>query len=315
MTVLILGGAGFIGKNLTRFLVEAGKDVVVFDRNEADYGCFIYEKSVKIVRGQLNDYTLIEKIFDENKIDIVIHLVATIIPETNLKGVLSEVDLNLKATMYLIDIMNKKNVNKLIYFSSGGTVYGRNGKELNCETDQTEPQNSYAWIKLTIEKYIKMLSYQSELKYLILRPSNPYGEYQNIRGRQGFINVSLGKIFDGNPIEIWGDGSVVRDYIYIKDLCTYVNKLIDLNKWNDTYNIGSGHGISLNDVIKEIKNIVKSDFEVLYEKSRNIDLQKNILSVDKIICDTGYHCSTAINSGIEMTWLWINKTYDKGTSL
>jgi len=310
MNILILGGAGFIGKNLSLFLADNNHTIYVFDRAEADFSVF-NKTRVKIIRGDFNDSKLLDQIFSSNDIDIVIHLVASIIPETTFDGILSEVDQNLKGSMSLIDSMLRNGVKKIIFFSSGGTVYGNNGKSQNSETEQTDPVNSYGWIKLSIEKYIKMISVLNGLEYLIIRPSNPYGPFQNILARQGFVAVTLGKVLTDKPVEIWGDGNVIRDFIHITDLCAYISRLIELNKWNDIYNIGCGYGESLNNVLKVIENVTGKNISVNYKHSRNIDVKENVLITRKIEVHTGLKCKYSLHEGIISTWKWILNKYGK----
>jgi len=311
MRILLLGGAGFIGKNLALTLASEEHDVFVFDQFDADYSGLENKKKIYIVKGNFIETDIFRDFFKKNHIDVVIHLIASIISETDFQNVLIEVQNILIATMEFINLMNEFGLKRIVYFSSGGVVYGKNGNHINSEADKLMPINSYGWIKVVIEKYIQYYSFQNDFQYLILRPSNPYGQYQNIFGKQGLIAVTLGKIVNNQPVEIWGDGSVVRDYIYITDLCEILSKLIQSDKWNEIYNIGSGKGYSVNNIIRIIEKITGRSFNVIYKDKRSVDIPTNILNIQKIcndidICNFEF---TEIEEGISRLWEFVKIKY------
>jgi len=212
--ILILGGNGFIGSNLAEFFVNKGENVIVFGKKKSSYlNLKPVENNIKIIKGDFNDEKDIRKIFNKNTIDIVIHLVSVVIPSTPFDEIVKNKEIS--STMKLLNIMHKNDVHKIIYISSGGAIYGMNGKKINKEDSPTRPINFHGWSKLTIETYIQMYHKTHNMNYLILRASNVYGKNQNPRGNLGLIAVTLGKLFRGKQIEIWGDGKIVRDYIYI----------------------------------------------------------------------------------------------------
>ncbi len=304
MKILLLGGAGFIGSNLCNHL-SLTHEIIVYDRPGAFFGNIEKSKSVHFFEGDFFNSSSLEFVFEKFKIEIVIHLISTTNPQECLSSIISDVDINLINTIKLIDIMINHNVNKIIYFSSGGTVYGNNGESINSESSLTYPINSYGWLKLTIENYIRMQSFQKNLNYLIVRPSNPYGPFQNIWGKQGLVGVMLGKLVTNMPIEIWGDGSIIRDYIYIDDLCKIVEEFINKNVWNDTFNIGSSKGLSINEIVELIKRISNSDLEVMYKKGRKTDFPVNILCMKKTLKVIGSFSITSAEEGILKTWVWV----------
>jgi UDP-glucose 4-epimerase len=306
--VLLLGGAGFIGTNLAEYFVKQNVEIFVFDRKESNWENvkqFVPESN--IIFGDFNDLDSLNDLLENHKIDIVVHLIASIIPETTIEKVVNELNQNLVNTIYLLEKMRQSGINKLVFFSSGGTVYGNNSQAVNSENSQTVPINSYGWTKLCIEKYIQMQSYRYGLQYLIVRPSNPYGRYQNIFGRQGLIAVTLGKVLNGQPIEIWGDGSVIRDYIFVEDLSRIVFELIQKNRWNEIYNIGSGIGTSINDVIDTIESVIGNKLIRKYKDARTIDFPVNILNNTKLYEQLGELDFISLKEGINRTWEWVTR--------
>ena len=150
------------------------------------------------------------------------------------------------------------------------------------ETDDMAPISYYGWSKQMMENSILFKNRTEKLKYLIVRPSNPYGHGQNLHGKQGLVAVAIGKILEEKPIEVWGDGSAIRDYIYIDDLAKVFYQLIDKDVCNETVNLGSGRGYSVNDVLAFLKIITKKDFKIIYENARPMDVSNMVLDTEKM---------------------------------
>lgn len=167
----------------------------------------------------------------------------------------------------------------------GGTIYGdRKGAVIPfTEKDPMAPISFYGWSKQMMENSILFMNRTQNLKYIIIRPSNPYGKGQNLHGKQGLIAVSLGKILSGEPIQVWGDGSAVRDYIYIDDLGKAVAEVLsDDSIVNETLNIGSGVGYSVNQIIDALRGVVKEDVKVEHISARQQDVSSVVLDTTKL---------------------------------
>ena len=150
------------------------------------------------------------------------------------------------------------------------------------ETDPMAPISYYGWSKQMMENSILYVHRTAGLKYLILRPSNPYGHGQNIHARQGLIAVAMGKILAAEPIEVWGNGSNIRDYIYIDDLAEAVVQLLEKDVYNTTVNIGSGEGASINDIIHILRDVVDEEVKVDYKPARSVDVSHMILDTTRL---------------------------------
>ena len=299
--ILFIGGAGFIGSSV---ISELSKD------EESRDGIFVLEPSlanvsrldgvsVKMFRGNISDIDLIEGIIKANNIDKVVHLVSTMVPGCGYEDYKQEFENVIFPTVRLMQLCSRLGV-QFVYFSSGGTVYGERATLVPFkETDPKEPISYYGLSKQMIENSILFEHRMSNLDYLILRPSNPYGHGQNVNGRQGLIAVALGKVLTGNAITIWGDGSQVRDYIYIDDLAKVVSQLLKRNISCKTVNIGSGVGYAVKEVLEKVRNVVGERLMVEYTPSRKNDVSNMILdnSVLNSLCDTHY---TPLEEGIRM---------------
>jgi UDP-glucose 4-epimerase len=276
--ILIIGGSGFIGSNLVNKYIKMGCKVSILDR--LDKNRKIANENVKFYYGNLYDEKLIESILVEENIDHSIHLASKLLPSSDLIEYINEVEFIIKPTIKMLPIFSKYNV-KLIYFSSGGAIYGRNKLKSISENENTEPITYYGMSKLVLEEAIKFENRKSNLSYLIFRPSNPYGMGQDFNKNQGLIGTSINNILNNKKITIWGDGSVVRDYIFIDDLVNIAYKIIDLGENNETFNIGSGVGYSVSEILDILKKVSCSDFEVVNGNARIIDVEHIVLDVKK----------------------------------
>jgi len=277
--LLILGGLGFIGSNI----------ISEFLKNETGYNIIAFEfpgvinhfgKDIKLIQGDFNNVEEIETVFRTNKIDIVIHLISTTIPVTSNANIIYDIEANLETSIRLLNILVKYRVPKVIFLSSGGTVYGITNDEKVSENSETFPISSHGVIKLTIEKYLHLYHHLYNLNYLILRVGNPYGPYHK-SDKQGVINVFLNKIIHKQPLIIRGDGNSLRDYIYVEDLSHIIFKLIDENINNEIINIGSGEGTTINQII-EILTKIDNNLEVKYSETSLTEIPRIILDISKL---------------------------------
>ena len=276
--ILFLGGAGFIGSNLIRTLIGRQDDIKVYVLEPTFANISRLDgMEVQVFRGTLQDIDFVQSIIEANHIDTIVHLVATIIPGSTFEDYKREYQQVIFPTIELMQYCAQKDI-KFVYFSSGGTVYGnRTDMTPFKETDQMAPISYYGWSKQMMENSILYVHRTAGLKYLIVRPSNPYGHGQNIHAKQGLIAVALGKIIAGEPIAVWGDGSNVRDYIYIDDLCEVLCQLLEKDVCNTTLNIGSGVGASINDIIQVLRDVVREEVHVEYQPARKVDVSHMIL--------------------------------------
>ena len=279
--ILFIGGAGFIGSNLVRGLDERFYDVHVVEPKGA-YVQRLQGLNVTIHETSLEDADALDRIIIENNIEVVVHLVSTLIPGSSYEDYKNEYKHMIFPTIELMDFCAERGI-KFVYFSSGGTVYGNRNDVLPfVETDAMAPISYYGWSKQMMENSILFMHRTKGLKYLILRPSNPYGHGQNLFGKQGLVAVAIGKILKDEPVEVWGDGSAVRDYIYIDDLSKIFAQLIDKDAHNIALNMGCGRGYSVNDVLAFLKIVTKRDFKVKYVNPRPVDVSNMVLDVESL---------------------------------
>lgn len=302
--ILILGGFGFIGINLIEELLKRGNsEIIIFEAEKILIQNPDLLNHVKVYYGDFHNEKDYEIIFKEHNIDLVVHLIGTTIPLLSNENIIYDINSNLVNTIKLLNIMRKYQIKDIVFPSSGGTVYGILNKK-HTESDATIPICSYGIIKLAIEKYLQLYQYLYGINYLILRPSNPFGEY-HLNQKQGFINVVLEKILNGETVEIWGDGSVVRDYIYIKDLVKIIVDLIEKNIKNEIINLGSGLGYSINEILTIMKKKI-GDFSLRYIEGRKVDVPYLILNTDKLRNFLDINLMN-IEEAIKKTYYWLKE--------
>ncbi len=280
--ILFIGGAGFIGSNLIRKMVPS-KYVIHVVEPKGAYVRRLQNCDVSIHECSLSDVEGINTIIKENEIGIVVHLVSTLIPGSSYEDYKNEYQNMIFPSIELMEICAEHGI-KFVYFSSGGTIYGnRNDVFPFIEQDPMAPISYYGWSKQMMENSILFMHRTKGLKYLIVRPSNPYGHGQSLFGKQGLVAVAIGKILKGEPVEVWGDGSAVRDYIYIDDLAEIFSQLILNDVHNTTLNIGSGRGYSVNDVLAFLKIVSQKDFKIEYKNPRPVDVSNMVLDISNLM--------------------------------
>lgn len=295
--ILILGACGFIGQNLVKTLLPLGVNLHVLDQFDTTQ---VFHSDVALFHTglSLEQTDSLLSYINYHNIDTIIHLVSGILPSSTASEFSQEQITVISPTFDLINgIKDNPNI-KFIYFSSGGTVYGKQDSIYFHEDMCCKPVTYYGLSKLIIENYIQTTASLCQLDFIIIRPSNPYGPFQNIYGRQGFIAVAIGKLLHGDSIQIWGDGQIIRDYIFIDDLCDAVVSVINKQVSNLIVNIGSGIGTSLIDVVDAIKKsklISKIDIDFL--PARNVDVAGVVLCTERIRSYVDYNV-TPLSEGI-----------------
>lgn len=275
MNALVLGGSGFLGSNLSNRLLKAGFNVTAVGRNwdNSDSG------RITRISGDAFEQALLDKVMPD--IDVVFHLISSTVPSTSMKAAYFDCESNVLGTVRILDAMKKWNVNRIIFTSSGGTVYGLPQKLPIAEESPTLPITAYGVGKISIEKYLHYYSYYFGIQATVLRVSNPFGPGQKPESGQGAIATFSKRILNGETIEIWGDGSVVRDYIYIDDVSNAIVASIKSEASFSVYNIGAGEGHSLLEVINKIETASHKKAEVLFKEARNFDIPEIVLDISK----------------------------------
>ncbi len=311
MNSILLGGAGFIGTNLA---VELSKDknnyITVADKDSGFFKDLI-DLDLPNTKFEVSD---LEVDTDYDSLvkgqDVVYHLMSTTVPTTSNMQIPTELTANVVLSANLFDACVRQNVKKLVFISSGGTVYG---KDLKCpisEDSPTNPITSYGIQKLTIEKLLYLYNYLYNLDYRVVRLSNPYGPYQRPNGILGVVTTFTYEALKGSDIQVYGDGSVVRDFIYIDDAIKGIMNIVSSNCTECVFNLGCGYGTSVNQVIEAVKNVTGKDVTVRYTPSRKVDVPINYLNIDRYEATFGKFETIGIQQGIAKTAEFLKENYN-----
>lgn len=306
MKCIVIGGGGFIGSHLTDALLqEPDYKVTVFDRPGAYYLDSLRDKGAKIVIGDfLNVQDLVRAVEDN---EIVYHLVSTTVPSFSNEHAIFDVETNVVGSLNLLNVAREAGVHKVVFSSSGGTVYGVPENPVIKETHPTQPISSYGVTKLTIEKYLHLYWKLYGLDYCVLRISNAYGERQVPSGIQGLIPTVINKALRHEEIDIWGDGNVIRDYIYVTDIAAAFVRASKYNGHQKVFNISSSIGYSVNDILAKLKHLVNYSLVIKHDPARPYDVPVNILDnhMAKQLLD--WEPNISIDEGIEKTYRYLEK--------
>lgn len=273
--IVLVGGSGFIGSNLALALSEdSAKSVLVAGRKPG--AASLLDKIPRagfhrIEFGPATDYT---SLFQRD--DVVVHLVSSTTPGTSNIAISGEFD-DIVSTARMLDACVAVGVSKVVYVSSGGAVYGvTSGK--SREGDSLDPISTYGLQKAAIEKLLGIYGHQHGLDYRIVRPSNPYGPWQDPKKGQGIVSVFVRNALVGKPLVLYGKGDTVRDFIYIDDLVEGMRRVLNYEGEHRVFNLGSGEGLSMNRIAEEICLRIP-DTTIVRAEGRSTDVPLNVLDM------------------------------------
>jgi UDP-glucose 4-epimerase len=301
---VILGGGGFIGSHVVDALVAKGHFVRIFERQNLDTRNIEQVLGrIEFIKGDfLNEDDLCRAVAG---MEVIVHLISSTLPKSSNDNVIYDVETNVIGTLKMLNIAKREGVRKIVFASSGGTIYGHQQGQPIMETYPTNPICSYGIAKLTIEKYLHLNYFLHGMDYTVLRIANPYGCRQDPTSGQGALVIFLWHVLNRRTIEIWGDGSVARDYFYVSDLVSALLAAIELETPSKIYNIGSGVSHSLNELLSIIKFVTGQSPIVQYSQARKLDVSNNFLDISRARKELNWQPVISLEEGIQRTWAWI----------
>ena len=295
---LLIGGAGFIGSNLAVCLDNAGYDVTICDY--IDKEC-LPDRLLKLKYKCLNYFE--EAINDDiiRQQDMIVLLISSVGPNSSMEKPEQCYGKDIIRMLKLLEQIRKCAVNRLVFISSGGTVYGNQNRDKFREDMETFPINHYGIMKLTQEKILLMYNNLYGMNNVIFRLANPYGPGQRVSSGIGAVTTFLQNIMNGEKIHIYGEGKAVRDYIYIDDAVNMMRMLLDKEE-NEceipVFNIGTGVGKSIAEVLEIVEKVTKRKAEVEFLGGREIDVSRNVLDISKICRVIGDYKCRILEDGV-----------------
>ncbi len=295
-TILVIGGSGFIGRNLVQKLLDDGAEVRSLDLGPSG----ISHDRLSTWSGSFLQQELLHEAL--TGVDTIYHLAATAMPrEADMNPHRDCLD-NVVGTLGVLDAALETGASRVIFSSSGGTVYGPTDLVPIKENHATHPINAYGVSKLACEKYLRLYNGREgkdgPISTISLRIANPYGQHQNIKKAQGALTTFCAQAAANETITIWGDGRVERDFIHVQDVAQAL-MIAGISDVSGTeINIGSGQGTSLNTLIAEIEAVLGHSIKCEYQASRSIDVQRNYLDISRARDELGWDPSVELRQGI-----------------
>jgi UDP-glucose 4-epimerase len=299
---LVLGGGGFLGLNLCNRLAEAGAAVTCFSRSHPQAA--VLDRRVARATGQFADRLAIANAVERQ--DVVFHLIAGSIPESSNRDPSAELAATPIATLHLLEICRSARIRKLVFASSGGAIYGIPGVTPIPEHAPTDPISAYGIGKLMIEKSLHLYRHLHGIDYQILRIANPYGRFQLGTKHQGLIGSCIHRVLTAQPLEVWGTGAVVRDFLHIDDVSDAFLAAVAYDGPHKVLNVGSGLGLSVTGIIAELEAAFgRGRLACVHKPSRAADVPANVLDTALIRSELGWQPRVGLREGLTGTIAWM----------
>jgi UDP-glucose 4-epimerase len=304
MKILLLGGGGFLGSHISESLIQKNHSVTIFDMQNANYLDYASKMGANIITGDFHNHNGLSKMVKDS--EIIIDLIYGTLPQESNEDPQFDIQTNVVGFLNLLDILREMPGKRIIYPSSGGTVYGIPKEVPIKETHPTNPICSYGISKLTIEKYLHLYWTLFNLDYCILRIGNAYGERQPTNGTQGIIGTFLENAVSNEEIVIWGDGNNIRDYIYVGDVAAAFVNALEYKGEPRIFNIGSGKGHSVNEIAETIQNITGIPLKLNYLPPRKFDVPSNVLDISRAQTYLDWEPKISLREGISRAYREMN---------
>lgn len=303
-TILLIGGYGFLGMNILKYIEDNLRDkyqAIVFDKFPTNRSNLVLDCVVKSYTGDFSDSMMLERLFVENEIDLVIHSLSTTVPSLSFNA-RYDVESNLVPTIELLNCMERHHVKDIVYISSGGAIYGDSSDKKHKENEDVFPISSYGVVKLAIEKYLMQYAELFGFRPLILRLSNPYGPFHYSK-QQGVCNVALDAALSGEPFVVWGNGDAKKDYIYVTDFVAILFLLLKKGVCKEVVNVGSGKTASVNKILGWIR-VLHPSFSWTYGDASKYDVSQFELDTEKLYNLIGDYQFVDIDEGLKRAFEW-----------
>lgn len=293
-----------MGSHICRELLARGHRVRVFDQPHVSRELIAdIESYVEIVGGDvLRPHDVLSAITDA---ETVIQLIHTTRPGSSMEDPAFDISTNVVPAVKWLTLLPRTKVRRILYVSSGGTVYGIPRTTSINEDHPTDPICSYGITKLALEKYLAMYASLHGVEYCCLRPSNVYGEGQRLNVGQGVIGVLADRALRGESLELWGTGESLRDYLYIDDMVSAMMALMNYHGPQRVFNVSSGAGHSVHDIVRLLGNALGFAPEIVFRPERGFDVAVNILDSSRLRQETNWEPQISLETGIARTVEWM----------
>lgn len=297
---LVIGAGGFLGRHLVSALAGAGYRVRALDLHAPSSLLTGALSTVEHITGDAKDSTVVQSCL--HGVDFLFPFASSSLPVTSNADPLGDVRVNLAENVNLFLEASRAGVRKIIFPSSGGTVYGDPSDSPTSEIESTDPISSYGIMKLASEKYLNLMHRLYGVEYTILRYANPYGNGQDPSKRFGAVGVFLNALAEDRPIDIWGDGSAIRDFLYIDDTISATMLALTYSGGHRVFNIGSGVGTSVLSLLQLLEHVTHKTARIIYHPARNADVGRIVLDIRRAKSELAWKPLIPLQEGVERMW-------------
>ncbi len=302
MKIIVTGGAGFIGSWVCEAYISEGHEVLVIDNLSTGSEDNIPPEA-EFVECDVRDYAELEKAFHKFRPEVVNHHAAQINVRDSVENPSLDAEININGSLNVLKLCAEHRTEKFIFSSTGGALYGEPEKLPANESTSAFPLSPYGISKLSTESYVRYYSKSHGFGHVILRYSNVYGERQNPEGEAGVIGIFCERIISGKPCLIFGNGEQTRDYVHVSDV-SQANLLAATLKEEGTFNIGTSIEISVNDIVRILGEVIKTEFTTIHEKERPGEVKRISLDCSLATEKLGWSAQVALHEGLFRTWNW-----------
>lgn len=298
-TCAIIGGGGFLGIHLAKALQRHGADVRAYGRS------LYFPEALKgalWMQGTLEEVQKLSAFLDGA--DCVFHLAGTSTPASSEANRQQDVANAVIGSLSLLDLCVKLGIGKVVFASSGGTIYGDAASPPFSEDTTPNPISAYGINKLSAEFYFRLFNRTCGMQNVVLRIANPFGPYQHVLKRQGVIPIFIRQALEGKSIRIWGDGTATRDYLFGADVAEAMVAAAVYEGTESVFNIGSGAGRSLNDILTALRDVLDMEQDIQYLPSRTLDVPSSVLDCSLAARELGWRPATAWHDALRETYRW-----------
>lgn len=306
-SIALIGGGGFIGTNLANFFLENDYQVLVIGRSLAE------ESSINCnLKRMLVDVNKTSKLIEVlDQYENIVWLVNDLVPGSSMDSLVDDFTFNVSPLVNFLEAVPKlEKLKRFIFISSGGTIYGDStDRILLDEGSPKNPISAYGLSKIVSEKYISFITKRSHFESFILRPSNVYGNHQNLKKPQGIIGYAFKAMIDNKTIDLYAEGTVIRDFVHVQDLSAAVRCCVESKQMAAnvrTYNIGSQIGYTIREVLDLMGEITGRKIQTITKPARPFDCEFNVLNINKIYSELGWKPSINLKEGLEKVWQWVD---------
>ena len=294
---LVLGGGGFLGTNLCHALAGADADVLSFGRRAPE--------GIPAIVGAMEDHDAVARALAGR--EIVYHVVGSSLPASSNADPIADIESNVIGMLRLLEQCRQAGVRQFVFASTGGAIYGITPAAPIPETAPTDPISAYGISRLAIEKYLHLNQHLHGLDYRVLRIANPYGPHQSGLKPQGLVAVLLRRALAGETLEIWGDGTVVRDFVHVTDVARAFLHASLYEGPHRVFNVGSGRGLSVNSIVGDIETVLGRSLARTYMPARSADVPVSILDTGMIAREIGWTPCIEWLDGLRSTGDWFRR--------